>query len=100
MSEEISIEDIERARARQRLINAYHRTFASEDGKIVLADIKAQFGVSFPAFVARDGGAYDPLHAAIRDGQRQVVLHIEAVMTEEAKGDSNVEGAEVTVTTE
>lgn len=99
MIEEISLDDLDRARARQRLINAYHRTFASEDGRLVLADIKAVFGMDSPAFVAKDGG-YDPLHAAIRDGQRQVALHVEAVMQEEAKGDSNVEAPEVTVETE
>jgi len=100
MTDEITPEDIQRAKDRQRTINAYHRTFSSDDGNRVLADLKSVFGFQFPAFVARDSGAFDTHHAAIRDGQRQVILHIETVLAEETKGDANVEKPQVTVKSE
>jgi len=97
MSDEITLEDIQRAKERQRTINAYHRTFSSDDGKRVLEDLKTVFGFKFPTFVPRQGGEYDTHHAAIRDGQRQVILHVETVLSEEAIGDANVEQPQVTV---
>ena len=100
MSEEITAEDIQRAKERQRTINAYHRAFAGEDGKRVLDDLKMIFGFKNPAFLPRQGGGYDAHHAAIRDGQRQVILHIESVLAEEALGDANIENQQVTVKTE
>jgi hypothetical protein len=100
MSEEITPEDLQRAKERQRTINAYHRTFSSEDGRRVLEDLKSVFGIQFPAFVPRQGGEYDTHHAAIRDGQRQVILHVESVLAEEMQGDANVDQPQVTVKTE
>ncbi|MEI6278308.1 MAG: hypothetical protein WCQ16_02850 [Verrucomicrobiae bacterium] len=97
---EITLEDVERARDRQRTINAYHRVFSGEDGQRVMADLKSAFGFSAPVFVAREGGGFDTHHAAVRDGQRQVLLHVDAIMEEEARGDANVEEPQVTVQTE
>jgi hypothetical protein len=99
MNEEITPEDIQKARELQRTINAYHRTFSGDDGKRVLEDLKAVFGFKFPVFV-NNSGQFDTHHAAIRDGQRQVLLHIDAVMLEEAKGDANIDAPQVTVKTE
>lgn len=85
---------MENARAAQRLVNAYHRLFGCRDGKLVLADIRKSFGAHLPAFIPLERGRgleYDPLHAAIRDGQRQVILHIEHKLNLSAKGDSDVE---------
>ncbi len=68
----------------QRVINAYHRVFSSEEGKLVLADLDKKFGIHMPAFLPLEKGAqglcYDPIHAAIRDGQRSVRLHIETAL--------------------
>ena len=100
MSDEITAEDIERAKERQRTINAYHRLFAGEDGQRVLEDLKGNFGFKHPAFLPRRAGGYDPYHAAIRDGQRQVLLHIESILAAEVIGDANIETPQVTVKTE
>lgn len=81
-----------RARAAQKLVNAYHRTFGSEDGSAVLADLKASFGFDFPAFFALDRGGhseFDPIHAAIRDGQRQVILHVQAKLAAPPAGEND-----------
>lgn len=89
MIEEVTPEEIEAARQRQRLVNAYHRAFASDDGKAVLSDLRAIFGVDAPVFI-RGASGFDPVHAAVRDGQRQVILHIASILAEEAQGDSDV----------
>jgi hypothetical protein len=74
-----------RAIAAQRLINAYHRTFNTPEGKLVLEDLEAKFGMSQPAFLPLDKGtqglSYDPIHAAIRDGQRSIKLHIQKALS-------------------
>ncbi len=51
--------------------------FASPGGQKILEDLKARFGVDAPAFIDVPGQPFDPIRAAIRDGQRQVILHIE-----------------------
>ena len=81
----------ERAKAAQRIVNAYHRIFLSADGRTVLADLATVFGTSKPAFLAGPSGSYDGIKAAIRDGQRSVILHIEHVLCLSAKGDNEVE---------
>jgi hypothetical protein len=53
--------------------------FASPQGEIVLADLEKVFGFSAQAFQPDSQGAYCPLRAAIRDGQRSVLLHIKAI---------------------
>jgi hypothetical protein len=82
-----------RAQAAQKLVNAYHRTLKTEDGAAVLADLKASFGFDFPAFFALDRGGhseFDPIHAAIRDGQRQVILHVLAKLSAPVSGENEV----------
>ena len=51
--------------------------FASLAGEKVVDDLKKRFGADAPAFVETPGLPFDPIRAAIRDGQRQVILHIE-----------------------
>jgi hypothetical protein len=48
------------------------------DGEILLDHLDKVFGFSSPAFIPSSDGTYDPLKAAIRDGQRQVFLHLKA----------------------
>jgi hypothetical protein len=55
--------------------------FASPQGEIVLADLEKVFGFSAQAFQPDSQGAYCPLKAAIRDGQRSVLLHIKSVVS-------------------
>ncbi len=87
-------DDLARERKSQATINAYHRVFETQDGKMVLDDFKASFGLHMPAFIPQTRGRhceYDPLHAAIRDGQRQVMLHIETKLAQNVEGEANIE---------
>lgn len=56
---------------------AYARLFASDDGKIVLADIRAKFGHERPRFDILQP-THDLVHAAVIDGQCSVLRDIEA----------------------
>lgn len=96
------------ARARsqhlQTVVNAYHRTLGTEEGQLVLQDIAAVFGCELPAFIplmnkAGSPTQYDPLYAAIRDGQRSVLLHIKARLSVPVTGDGNVEEPKTKVIT-
>jgi hypothetical protein len=85
---------IEKAKKAQRIGNAFRRLFATEDGKLVLDHIRETFGLHMPAFIPQERGRhceYDPIHAAIRDGQRQVLLHIESILAAPSVGDGNIE---------
>lgn len=57
-------------------IKAY-ALFASPAGQQILEDIRARFGADAPVFIETPGQPFDPIRAAIRDGQRQVILHIQ-----------------------
>jgi hypothetical protein len=92
--------ELDKARKAQAVINAYHRVFATPEGALVLGDIRAALGLHMPAFIPQTRGRhceYDAIHAAIRDGQRQVILHIEAKLTQTPDGDANVEAAKTRV---
>ena len=85
---------LEKAKKAQRIGNAFRRLFATEDGKLALDHIRETFGLHMPAFIPQERGRhceYDPIHAAIRDGQRQVLLHIEAILAAPSVGDANIE---------
>lgn len=96
IAEERRVKQLERTRATQRIVNAYHRVFEGPDGEIVVNDMIAAFGLNLPAFLSvgtRAGSpiAYDTHYAAIRDGQRSVFLHITARLNAEVQGDANIE---------
>ena len=60
---------------------AYARLFlGSEDGKRVLADLRAKFGLERAVFVAGEHGKYDTISAALREGERHVMADIEAAL--------------------
>jgi hypothetical protein len=59
---------------------AFRRVFSSEDGMKVLTHLSEVFGMDKPAFLPNHLGGYDPTHAAMRDGQRSVLLHIAEIM--------------------
>jgi hypothetical protein len=95
VEEERRIKRLEREQATQTVVNAYHRAFRNQDGNVVLADLEAAFGINLPCFLpvgTRPGVqiAYDPLYAAVRDGQRQVYLHIMARLNVPPKGDADI----------
>jgi hypothetical protein len=53
--------------------------FNSPDGALVMDHLDKVFGFHAPAFLPGEQGSYDTVRAAIRDGQRQVYLHIKAM---------------------
>jgi hypothetical protein len=55
--------------------------FDIPEGHLVLADLEKAFGTNLPTFVPVADGSFDPIRAAVRDGQRQVILHIKAMAT-------------------
>jgi len=82
-------QDLERERERQRVVNAYHRTFSTPDGEIVLNNLRNYFRTNRPAFERTISHGFDPLAAALRDGQREVLLFIEAKLSTPAQGDAD-----------
>ena len=82
-------EAAKRERERQKLINAYHRVFATKDGQAVIADMKTQFATDSQVFLP--GYDFNPVVAALRDGQRGVILHIEAMLRKPVIADGNIE---------
>jgi hypothetical protein len=83
--------ELERSKSLQRLTNAYHRVFGSEDGKLVVDNLKAYFRMNRPAFERTLGRTFDPIAAAVRDGQREVILFIEHKLSLPVVGDADVE---------
>jgi hypothetical protein len=90
--------ELERQKDLQRITNAYHRVFGSEDGKAVLANLKAYFRMNRPAFERSLTHAYDPIAAALRDGQREVILFIDHKLSQPVQADGDIETPKTTVT--
>jgi hypothetical protein len=84
---------IEQAKAQQRVTNAFHRVFTTEDGKAVMEHLRSYFRADRPAFEKTLGHRFDTIAAAIRDGQREVLLYIEHRLQQPAKGDADIEKA-------
>jgi len=80
---------LSRERERQKTINAYHRVFLGEEGKAVLDDLKRSFATDCQAFSAAQD--FNPIPAAIRDGQRGVLLHIESMLRRQPAADGDIE---------
>lgn len=63
---------------KNELAGKYARVFlATEDGKAVLADLRSKFGLKRLSFERGKPFKHDALAAAIRDGERGVMLEIE-----------------------
>ena len=62
--------------------------FESDPGKLVISDLEKAFGINAQAFLPQGDRPYDPIHAAIRDGQRSVLLHMKAVANKHNNGES------------
>jgi len=84
---------IEQAKAAQRVNNAFHRVFETEDGRVVLEHLRSYFRMDRPAFERSLGHRFDTIAAAIRDGQREVLLFIEHKLATPTKGDADIETA-------
>ena len=80
---------LRRERERQKITNAYHRVFASKDGAAVISDLKAQFATESQVFLP--GYDYNPVVAALRDGQRGVIIHIEMMLRRPVLADGDIE---------
>jgi hypothetical protein len=80
---------LRRERERQKTTNAYHRVFSTKEGQAVIADLKAQFATESQVFLP--GYDFNPVVAALRDGQRGVVLHIESVLRRPVIADGDIE---------
>jgi hypothetical protein len=80
---------LRRERERQKTTNAYHRVFASKEGAAVIADLKTQFATDSQVFLP--GYDFNPVVAALRDGQRGVILHIEAILRRPVIADGDIE---------
>jgi hypothetical protein len=80
---------LRRERERQKVTNAYHRVFSTKEGQAVITDLKAQFATESQVFLP--GYDFNPVVAALRDGQRGVVLHIESVLRRPVIADGDIE---------
>jgi len=80
---------LRRERERQKTTNAYHRVFGGKEGAAVIADLKTQFATDSQVFLP--GYDFNPVVAALRDGQRGVILHIEAILRRPVIADGDIE---------
>jgi hypothetical protein len=93
--------ELERQKELHRITNCYRRTFGTEDGEKVLANLKAYFRMTRPAFErGLSNHNYDPIAAALRDGQREVILFIEHKLSQPVVADGDVDQPKTTVTRE
>lgn len=70
---------------KRELSACYLRVFSDDDGRRVLRDLRNKFGVHRMAFKPGHQGQYDPIAAAIIDGQRHVMSEIETAITDAAQ---------------
>lgn len=70
--------DLEKKVRSEKTLLAFN-FFNTPEGDLVMKELERSFGSHFPAFVASPAGEFCPIRAAIRDGQRQVILHILAM---------------------
>ena len=63
--------------------------FNSPDGALVMEHLDKVFGFFAPAFLPSEQGTYDPVRAAIRDGQRQVFIHIKSMAEKSHEQNDN-----------
>lgn len=91
---EKDLEALEAAKERQRIVNAAKRCLETEDGRSLMAYLETLFGLKAPVFNPTNRGgyhAYDPLQAALTDGARGVIIHINELLQSPAVGDANLE---------
>jgi hypothetical protein len=71
---------LRREREEHEMANAFARVFlGTPDGKAIFAYLLRKFPIERPAFLRGGPGmAYDPLAAAITDGERRVMLLIQS----------------------
>lgn len=79
--------DAVKEQARKDLASCYARVLlGSDDGKRVLRDLRAKFGVERAVFRRLQGQQYNALEAAVNEGERRVMADIEAALKTAAPG--------------
>ena len=86
---EADIVALEMARARARLVRAFHVVFAGDEGQAVLDFLRKKFPPSLPRFGAHT--QWDPLRAAVLDGQCQVLAVVDDFLSEPPGDDATAE---------
>lgn len=87
MSDVVPIDgDLERARRRALLVRAFHVVFGSDEGRMVLGHLLERFPPDFPRFGQHT--AWDPIRAAVLDGQGQVMAQIMDFLGQPAGDDA------------
>jgi hypothetical protein len=89
MAHEDKAAALRRERERQKMTNAYHRVFGTKEGAAVIADLKSQFATESQVFLP--GYDFNPVVAALRDGQRGVIIHIEMMLRRPVIADGDIE---------
>lgn len=76
----------------KEMANRYARVFlGTDEGRLVLADLRKRFSVVRLSFDRSGAHRQDAIGAAIIDGERGVMLHIEGALTVAGK-DLGLEG--------
>lgn len=94
MSDEATDKDLIRRQKAQQIAMAYQRVFATEDGKIVLEDLKKVCRFDREVFTPiskGDHSSYDPLTAALTDGARRLIVRINDMLAAPTQGDANLQ---------
>ena len=83
---------------RRRLVRDYHRTFATEEGKRVLAHLESSFGFANSSVIPKPDGSIDPLTTHVREGQKDPLRTIHAFLAEYCLDDTEEDKTIPTVT--
>lgn len=60
--------------------------FLTDAGQMILSHLEKTFATEKPSFLQDKNGNYDPIKAAIRDGQRSVLLQIRSFTEQSTHG--------------
>ena len=77
--EEPTLQDVEYER--RQMIIAFHKTFTSDEGKVVLAALKSEF---YDTYIPTE--TVTPNNALTFIGERNVIVHIDDILSQ-ATGD-------------
>jgi hypothetical protein len=68
---------------KKEMAGRYAQTFGTDAGKIVLADLRRKFG-SHRLVFQKVSGTFDPIAAAITEGERHVMIEIDTALEDGA----------------
>lgn len=93
----VSEEQLAAERELQSVINARHRLEQNPDFKLLRAHSEKFHRTHLTSFLVRRNGTYDPLAAAMRDGQRSVFIHWDELLACVPTGPGNIIEPKVSV---